>query len=205
MNIDRRKFLLKALIVGALGTSIGTYDYNMLEGKSISVPLWFTIVVLISHFRIILLFWLAFENQIKAKKWLFAGFVGSLVYATLFWIFGEFISFETAKLLIILKQLIIGALSAVPVWVVLKVNYSKAHLWIIANAIGYALLEVYITNINFISSIGIISKVVHYSFLTLQFTLDGFWVIGYALFGLLLGVFVYKIIEDGVIESKSQI
>jgi len=195
MNTEMRKFLLKAIFIGALGTLMGTSDYSRLDRTSINVPIWFTIMIFVSHFQIILLFWLAFENQIKAKNWLFAGFIGSMVYAILFWLFGSFVSDETSQFVIILKQLFIGTLSAIPLWTVFKVNYPKAYLWIIANAIGYIFIEVYITNIHFISGNEIISRFINYSFLTMQVGVNGVWMIGYTLLGLILGIFSYKMIE----------
>ena len=195
MSTEMRKFLLKAIFIGALGTLIGTSDYSRLDSTSINVPIWFTIMIFVSHFQIILLFWLAFENQIKGKNWLFAGFIGSTIYAILFWLFGSFISEETSQFLIILKQLFIGTMSAIPLWVVFKANYPKAYLWIVANAIGYTFIEVYITNIHFISGSEIISGFVNYSILTMQIGVNGLWITGYTLLGLILGIFSYKMIE----------
>jgi hypothetical protein len=200
MNINKQVFLLRAFVVGVLATSIGSYDYNALERTSINVPIWFTTLVFVSHFQIILLFWLAFDAQMKVRNWVVAGFIGSLCYAILFWSFGELISHETAKVLVVLKQLLIGGLSAVPIWVVLKSQFSRAYLWIIANAIGYAFLELYVANINLITGIGVIRNVLDYSFLTLQVVLDGIWMLAYGLLGLILGIFLYRIIENGRIE-----
>ena len=195
MNTEMRKFLLKAIFIGALGTLIGTSDYSRLDSTNINVPIWFTIMIFVSHFQIILLFWLAFENQIKAKNWLFAGFIGSTIYAILYWLLGSFVSDETSQFLIILKQLFIGALSAFPLWIAFKVNYPKAYLWIIANAIGYTFIEIYITNIHFISGNETIRSFVNYSFLSMQVGVNGVWIAGYTLLGLILGIFSYKMIE----------
>lgn len=203
--MDRRLFLLKAFVIGVLGTSIGTVNYNSFESTSINVPIWFTIVVFASHFQTVLLLWLAFDGQMRIRKWVLAGSVGSLCYAILFWVFGELALQETAKVLVILKQFFIGGLSAIPIWIALKVYYSKAYLWIVANAIGYAFLEFYIANINLITSIGIIRKILNHSFLTLQVVLNGNWVIAYGLFGLILGIFLFKIIENGRIEMETRL
>jgi len=205
MDIDKRKFLLKATVVGILATSMNTFNYNDLGNASINVPIWITTMVFMDYFRVILLLWVAFEHQMRVKNWIVAGLVGSLVYALSFWVFRGFISPEPTQLLNLAGQLIIGILSAVPTWLVLRTHYSKAYLWVAANAIGYSFVWFFSTIRNLILSIEAINRIAPFSFLTVQVVPNGVQVTGYALFGLFLGICLYEILVSSTTKSLHEI
>jgi hypothetical protein len=197
--MDKRNFYIKAALIGALGTSIGSYSYNNLGNVSINVPLWMTTLIFIEHFQFVLLFWLAFEDKIQAKYWVPAGFLGSLLFAISFWIMRGFIYPEPSSIYLF-DKLFIGGLGAVPIWLELRRHYSKAYLWLVANVVGYAFIGIFPVIWSFILSIRVMQDISGYSFFTGQLIPNGLWVIAYSLFGLLLGVCLDKIIKDGNVE-----
>lgn len=199
--MDKRKFYIKAALIGALGTSISSYSYYNLEHVSINVPILITIMVFMEHFQFVLLFWLAFENKIQVKNWVFAGFLGSLFYAISFWMIRGFYYLEPSRIYFF-DQLFIGALGAIPICLALRKHYPKAFLWVLANAIGYAFIGVFRLIWSWVLSIRIMQDVSGYSFLTGQLIPNGLWVIAYSLFGLVLGMYLDKIINDGGVVIK---
>jgi hypothetical protein len=205
MTADKWKFLVKAALVGILGMSAVNYSYT---GVSFDVQMWITVLVFIDYFRVVLLFWIAFENQIKSKKWIFAGLIGSLIYALSFWVLHGVISPQPTPLLNVVEQLFIGAISAIPIWIVLKPNYTRAHLWIEANVIGYAFVGFFPVFRDWILSIEPINKATFSSFLTVQVIPGIMQTVAFALFGLFLGIILSEIIKSSssqlVFEKKEK-
>ncbi len=138
-QVPAAKFFFKAALVGLFSVNLLAYYSAGLSGHRI--PMWSAFWNFEAYFALVLLIWLAFENDLRLKNWIFAGLVGGLLYALSAGVLLDVLSDKPSNAMFIFERLFSGAISAVPLGLVLRSRFSGWRLWIIVSSIGCCLLS----------------------------------------------------------------
>ena len=200
-----RNFYIKAILIGAVGASVPTFiGYSDDPFVFIDMTMFLTTLTFAEHFKFVLMFWLVFESSIQIKNWLLGGFLGSLLYALSFLIIRGLI-FPEQSLIYLFDKIIMGIMGAIPIWLVLRKNYSKAHLWILANTVGYMVIGISPTLWKIVMDSDSTRYISFHAFFIYLLLPKSLWTLTYSIFGLILGVSLTKITQNGIDVSYKKI
>jgi hypothetical protein len=212
----KTNFLIKSILAGIIGGKALSFYWGF---ASDTQPGLFT-----AHFQeffgFILVFWLVLGDNFKIKDWLFAGIVGSAVYA-LFLVYlklppypihNKFSISTIAFIEWTASHAFAAILGSIPQWIVMRRKLSKAYTWIVVNAFWYGLLAVYsyvqiVTTVYLLDGkLGENSSWFYLWVLRLSgdpTTMSLGYLMGYGLFGLMLGYALFNIIQhkDAAIKN----